>query len=370
MARVAGLLHIKTLFNIGKKFVDIMDDLWSTLRGVLPAETIRVYSPFIMGSVGFITHLGEGVQGAKEAYRAYKNEKIGQRKTRILSSVLIFMLSGAGLGLATSLIAEALGATISGTAMVFAPVLIPGFLTAIYSLALWRKAYIFYRAKEEEAKAKLEYEQAFSGRSLENPLTDTDKEEKKIRFEALREERLLAERDMAFNIIEVATSILVVTSTVLGTAAIVGASVASLGALPLVLLLTGVIGGVGCKLLEYYDEKNEFKFSRQLRGWITGKWDKLTQPKALTAQNSPTPEPGSRQLKSQGLRTKQGSFLYKRMAEENMIELTSLKKRENSKVLDSLAGPEPTALVSDKDKSGDSTNEFEQLFPIVRQLKA
>lgn len=317
MARNRVVSGIKALFNIIKKFVDILDDLWSTLRGTLPVGIIRAVTPYILGGVGLVTHLGEGIIGAKRAYRTFKNKKIGQRNTRLFSSLLITLAAGSGLGLSLSLIASTLGAAVSATTLVLAPALIPGLLTVIYSLSLWRKGYVFYKAREKEEQARQEYDElrAQPGFSLEE--REAINEKKKI-HENCREKRLQAERKLAFNIVEVLASAMVVTSTIIGTAAIIGASVASFGALPMALLIIGVTVGVSCKILENYDANHHFNFSRRLRNWFGKCGDKPGKGEDLF-------------LQPQSQKTSCNSSLYKKMAELHLIEMVSLRGSEASK---------------------------------------
>jgi hypothetical protein len=323
MAGRSGTSRIKALFNIGKKFVDVLDDLWSFLRGSLPADLIQRLTPFILGGVGFITHLGEGIQGAKLAYRAYKDKKESrQRKTRLASSLLITLLAGAGLGLALSLVASTFGAAVSGAAIILAPALIPGSLGAIYSLSLWRKGYIFYKAREKEAEALRAYneERERWENSPHNEFGGPRPKALQEKYECyafFREQRLREERKVAFNIVEVLASIMVVTSTVIGTSAIIGASVASFGALPAALLIIGVVAGVACKALEHFDKKYDYRFSRGMRDWFLNQWDRLAHFFAGTP--APTPR-----------KTAVNSFLHRRLGEEKLIEIemVDMKKQQ------------------------------------------
>lgn len=266
--------------------MDIIDDAWAAMRSFLPHHVIEAVSPILIGSVGFIIHLGEGYEGAKLAYKAYQNEKIGQRKTRILTSVLTFMLAGAGVGMSLAFIASAVGAAVSATAVALFPVLIPGALTAIYGLSLWRQSYIFDRAKAEEGKAWDEYQAALKTtsesldevrkRSVENNYNFYEDDyafmvgmlaAKKQQYEELREKRLEGEADVAFTTMEVASSALVLVGLALSIPAVVGAT-ATFGLLPLAIIITGVVFAVGTKYFEKIDEDANHAYTQDIRNWF------------------------------------------------------------------------------------------------------
>ncbi len=285
---------LKAIFDIGKKLVDTIDDVWAAMRSFLPHQLIEAVSPILIGSVGFIIHLGEGYEGGKLAYEAYQNEKIGQRKTRILTSVLTFMLAGAGAGMSVAFVASAAGAAVSAGAVALFPVLIPSALTAIYGLSLWRQSYIFHRAKEEENKAWDEYQKALE--EMSGPLADIDNFNKesdhdhaiilgtlggiKQHYEELREKRLEAEGNVAFTTMEVAASILVLVGLALGTTAVVGAAAASMGIAPLALIVTGVVFGVGTKYFEKMDEDANHVHIHKIRNWFVNTFNYFTHKKS------------------------------------------------------------------------------------------
>lgn len=336
-------------FDVIKKLIDMSDDVWNALKGFMPQDLANTVGPILTAGVGVVIHFREGYEGLKLALQAYKDEKIGQRKTRIASSVLIFMFAGTGFGLSTALIlGAAAGLTIAGTLLM--PTLICAFLTGIYALSLWRKGYTFDQAKIAEAKEEANYnhykatefendhrqlntlkseltqlnaqKNEFNSRKIEfilqkstshQQLDDTEKatlaDYKKItqqitikqnahavlsakmegiehRVNFFREERLKAEREVAFGAIEVAASALVAIGTLLGAAALVGASIASFGALPTAILVTGVLLGFASKYFENKDEKNNFAYSRGIRNWFTKKWEGFKNWIAPEAKNT------------------------------------------------------------------------------------
>lgn len=325
-------------FDIGKKLIDVVDDVWSAMKNLLSAETIELVGSYLIGSIGAIVHAKEGYEGIKEFNEAYHNENIGQRKTRLIASTLTIMLAGTGIGLGGSLIAVGIGVSVAGAALF--PALICGFLTTIYFVGLLKRSYILNQAIEAEAKAKQELDeylqneypqdqarlnqltleihsleakkQRYEDNGINQILCKRENQEhlsfeeyqsltsyshisrqlaekqtgyatltnKKERLEQCyrrqQSERLVAEREVAFATLEVAASALVLIGTILGTAALIGASIASFGIAPLAIIVTGVVIGVVSKFLENKDEKNQHSYSRSIRNWFCNLWDKVT----------------------------------------------------------------------------------------------
>lgn len=325
-------------FNIGKKLIDVVDDVWSAMKSLLSEETIELVGSYLIGSIGAVIHAKEGYEGIKEFNEAYHNEKIGQRKTRLIASTLTIMFAGAGIGLGGSLIAVGIGASLAGAALF--PALICGLLTTIYFVGLLKRSYILNQAIEAEQNAKRdldeylqneypqdqarsneltleihslearkkhyednginqilckrenqehlsfeEYQSLTSYSHISRQLAAKQTEyatltNKKERLEQCyrrqQSERLVAEREVAFATLEVAASALVLIGTILGTAALIGASIASFGIAPLAIIVTGVVIGVVSKFLENKDEKNQHSYSRSIRNWFCNLWDKVT----------------------------------------------------------------------------------------------
>jgi hypothetical protein len=316
----------QTLFQVGKKLTDMTDDVWSTLRGAISQNTIDLVSPILVGITGFILLAVEGCLGGRDAYQAYKNEKIGQRKTRIASGATIFMLGGGGVGLSVAYLASAAGGVVLGSA--FFPVVITAVLVGIYGLALWKRAYVFSCAKEDEAKAKQEYENSantvkklkesivfkkhykLSVTNISNLLFSTglngttavklqaeinllEEQLGHLQVEMLGKEqaylqaqtaRLNAERELAFSIMEVFASTLVLVGTILTATAIFSAVfIASFGAVPLAILIAGVATGFLSKVFEHCDEKKNYAYTQRLRNWFAKQWGKLANKKPTVA---------------------------------------------------------------------------------------
>lgn len=350
---MAFLSAIKKPFDISKKFIDLIDDIWNAVgRNALPAKTVEAVAPILVGIVGAILHAVEGAQGLWDTVKAIRKEKSRNRKTKIAVGLLSFMLGGAGFGLSISYIAFGAGAEVLGSAVM--PVLIPALLGAIYAVQLWKLSYRLHTLKQREAKAEkalhdFNVNNVMKMASLSEKIRDL-KEEKKLleeanlaiqdkitakshtsedlrelkandtaisvlskkihtksykltqlknqqtrlenKYKKLHEKRLQAERDVAFKCIEITASMLVVTGVTLGAGALIGAgSVATFGALPIALLVTGVVIGIAVKVFEYIDERNDHKYSNAMRGWFVDKWNSVTS----LFKSEPKPELGVQQ---------------------------------------------------------------------------
>lgn len=307
---------------------------------IFQAASILNLTPLVAvlltGSFGFILHFWEGAQSLVEALRAYQNQNIPQKRTRIVTHGLTALFAGTGVGLSLTLLASLLGAVVSGTALIVSPFIISGFFAAIYGLALWRNIYILSQVKEQEIKAQhdfaktslLKYTCLAELHKLETqikqlqtkllnpgqqqPLNEQDdavKQEYKGLMQAMtiqqrelsklsiqfmvaekqltlaQEKKFQAERTLFFNIIDTTASILTLVATILITAAILGGSIASFGAVPLGLLIAGVVIGVINQLFKHYDSNKECSYTRLLR-------NKLTQlhQESVTLSTKPSPD--------------------------------------------------------------------------------
>jgi hypothetical protein len=379
--------QLRQAFEILKKPIDVSDDVSQALKNSVPA----IVAPILIAVAGFIIHLGEGYKGAKEAYTAYKNEKIGQQKTRILTGVLTVLAAATGVGLSAALLAATVGATVAGA--VFMPFLIPALLTGIYGMALWRKSYILHQARKAEQFAKEHYEQSlqeieenrtsfqeiqtlnreesilkikFSDiidkKKSNQPLAEEENKqyaeyqnklseisEKRVAcetqmviryaklensrrlYQACHERRLKAERDVGFAVPELFGSILVSCGVALGIAALVGASIATFGALPLALIITGITIGVVTKTFEHVDNKNNHKYSSGVRRFFKKLFSSSKKP-------SPTEED-----------TLTKSVMNQPAINEDEKEVKKIK--ETTVIVDSTLHIDPSSAITEKSKS-------------------
>ncbi len=264
--------------NLIKKPADIIDDTWNAMRKLLPEAIIGVVGPFLIGSLFFVINFLEGINAAQEFREAYENELIGQRKTRILASLFSFMLAGTGFGLSTAMLIGAfsqlgmISASISGMAVF--PFVIPAALLCMYSISLYKHSYVLFRSNqiEEQAKNAYEnyiYEKCITGKNFSQAEADRLYDH----YKNTHETRLEAEREVALSTLEVVGSALICTGILLGTAALIGASAASFGALPLALLIAGVTIGFASKLLEWRDNKHHFDYTRRMRNFFRRQFD-------------------------------------------------------------------------------------------------
>lgn len=281
------------ILNLGGKILSFLDNAWGGIQSLFLADLAGPIVAILTGIFGFILYLGESIQGLKDAYKAYKNEKKRQRKTRIMTGVLSFMAAGAGVGVSIALFAGTLGATVSGGTLALAPILISAFFVAIYGLALWRNSYIFSMNKLDILKAHREKRECevTIGRILRE-LSELKKEAKstlsllseyatwsvalEMKTEELErccEKSLRAERRVAFNSIDIFTSSMILVATIMGASILLGVSAASFGVVPLVLLIVGVVIGTGTQLFEYYDEQSKYTITRNIRNWFANQWN-------------------------------------------------------------------------------------------------
>lgn len=261
------------ILNLLKKPVDVIDDSWNGMRNLLSPRIVEMVGPFLVGGVSVFIHILEGYNSIKEFWEAYRQEQIGQRKTRLLTSFLSFGMAGAGAGLSVALLiggfAEMGLLAVEVSSMALLPFLIPTLLFGIYSLALWKNSYVLHRSKEIAEEAKNEYENY-----IQQPLYDFLEAERLFQnYQTAYGERLEAEKEVALHTLEVVGSALVSVGIFLGIAATIGASVASFGALPLGLLVGGVALGFASKIYEYLDGKKDPSYSERLRTYFRNKFN-------------------------------------------------------------------------------------------------
>ncbi len=322
--------RFQVVFNIGKKLLDLGDDFWNLGRSFIGSQIVSAVSPFLIGSIFFLIHLGEGYEAAKEAYKAAKDKHTPQRKTKITKSTVVMMAAGTGFGLAITYFVSGFGVEVLGQAVF--PVVIPALLTGIYVLNLFEALYSLSQIKLKEAEtayldaladlqsAEVLFRQELqqihqkkakwiadlaqwetNSANIEAPVFEMKKKEitdalqdlntlektlhdnfksrvatfemSKTNLIAKQEERLAAERKVAFSILELIGSAIVVTGIALSTtgfiALLAGGSVASFGALPLALLILGVGIGFAAKVFEWRDEKNDHRYTKAIREKLT-----------------------------------------------------------------------------------------------------
>lgn len=251
--------------DVGKKFIDLLDDVWNFMKGLVPEKVGELISYLVVGIASFLLHLSEGYEGTKMALHAYNNKKSLARDAKIVAGVGIFAFAGVGAGLSISYIAAAAGAAVSGAALM--PFLVPAFLTGIYCIAQWRRIQIHKEAKDIYVKIKESHKQLLLKPEVQRVLTKADKKEKPLskpeleilaefdasqaRFETAKKQYWEAKQAKNSGYLEVFTSAIVLVGTALTTAALVGAAVAaSMGTFGLALLIGGVLYGFIGKMLE------------------------------------------------------------------------------------------------------------------------
>lgn len=326
-------------YAVFKPVVNVLDDIVSALRnGVknlsLSANTI----PFLVGASSGVVAVLEGKSSFSRAIKSIKKyvdfsplkRKNKQLKTRIFTSLGALYLSSIGIWLGSSYIAYTAGLPVLAGSFLspFIPVILPAVLTGICLLNLGRHAYVLYQAKKLEASTKQQYELDKGllsdckkkhaevkqnvkeciaefhrinasdeiekntklkqcKRKLLDYISDNraaDEEIAKLEtqlvkssknYEKWRENRLNAERKTVLAGVDLAVQAAFFVGSILGTAAIIGASVASLGALPLAITVCAVVISISIKLFEVVDKKYNHKFSRGMRDWFVDKYARV-----------------------------------------------------------------------------------------------
>lgn len=254
---------LRWAFGAGKKFVDLLDDIWNALRSFLP-EGLLGLTPVIIGGVLGLIHGVEFYENSKRAYNAYRDKRMAQRKTTFMTASLSVLLGAAGIGLSIALFLHGIdvGLTLAGAGLM--PAIIPALLTVIFSLKLGCATYALHVAEQNAAKAE-----AFFKEILAEQDNDLSKEAvflAKERYHFFYEQKLNAERKLAFQALEALGSGVVVAGITVGLAA---GSIASLGILPLSIILVGVTIGFLAKTIKYEDGKHDFSLTRKMRSYFT-----------------------------------------------------------------------------------------------------
>jgi|GEM_PF-4008695 len=247
--------------NILRKIWISISNFWEFFRKVLAADIFKAMAPYVVGGFGVFTCALQAYQEIKEIHQTLKDSSLGERKTRIMSSLLIVLLASTGIGLATTLIIAAMGIAISLQAMLSVPLIIPALFTSMSSLILWRTAYIFYQARKKALDAQKNYQ------NKEDRDTSLEEiEEARQKYKALRIKHLSAERQLIFRTLDVANSAMILMGVFLSSMA---GGAASLGMVPVVLLSVGVVLGYVVQGLEYLDKKYDHALTNKLRNGLT-----------------------------------------------------------------------------------------------------
>lgn len=328
---------LKGLFEVSKKFID--EEIWYVVRRALPDPVVKALNPFLVGGLMIFALAQESYEAIKDFFHAFLDKHYKQRLTRMAAGATILSLGGTGIGLCVTLVAEALGASPVGT--LFFPVILPSIMVAIYSVSLARKAYTLHVAIKAEEKARAIYEkklainneeiarlrerifqceqlrlsleQSRSVQRMSESIPDDDyvrikmqdlnseknaalaaitkleelNEASRKEYEPFLEDRLDAEREVAFATAELATSTVILVSSILGASFIIGASVASFGTFALALLIGGAAVGGAFKLFEFIDEKRDHAMTK----WLRGLFSSSPKPKpALEHKQQKTPQ--------------------------------------------------------------------------------
>ncbi|HLB41378.1 MAG TPA: hypothetical protein VJN02_00750 [Gammaproteobacteria bacterium] len=286
------------VFNVCKKLLDPFDDFWPAIRQMLPATAFFKATGFVLtGALGFINGSYEGIKGIIRLKRVYQSP-IQQRKTRVTTGILTVVFGAAALGMGMSLFAAVFGASVIGTA--FLTFLVPSVVATIFGITLWKNIYIWQAAKKEEQKKRDEYQQIIEAYKIvceETPDSPNKQEhDTKIlkvggEWIFLKDKRLTKEAKVAFKAIETLTMVIVATGVMLSVASLIGLTAASLGILPVAVILVGATGAFLGKFFEEVDGHYHHQYTRKIRNFFVKKMEKMREKihELFSHEKSPTP---------------------------------------------------------------------------------
>lgn len=277
-------------FQTSKKLVDVADDAWYAMRGLLGPTIVNQYGSYIVGTASGAVALAETTASAQEAHHALNNVDEQNAVSAGVAGAATAVTAGTALLASALIVVAAFGVPIFGalttTILPALGVIVPVLMTVTYGIRLIRDAYNLHVAKGEEheaeealrneksslEKAKETYQNGATSETRNALLLTQSKvlAHQKV-HEAARKERLTAEREVGFAATEFATSAIVSVGIILGTAAIVGVSVATLGigglAMSTLVLMVGVSCGFGAKYFQKKDAEADYKYT----GWMRDK---------------------------------------------------------------------------------------------------
>lgn len=254
------------MFDVGKKFADTVDDCWNAMRGFLPAS-LGGLSAILISSIGGTIHLVEVWDNIKLLAKAHREKKLAQRKTKMGTSLVSSLLGLTGVGFSLALFLDGINVGVPIIGAFAMPAIIPGLLLLIYGIKVGRYSYGLHIAKQNEKKAQAVFSEIVEQQAHENSQAVQAAQDRYLFF---REQRIKAERKVAFGMLEMLGSVGIVTGVILGTAGIVGASaVASFGILPLAIILVGAGIAASAKIFEYVDGKRDHALSRKIKSWFS-----------------------------------------------------------------------------------------------------
>lgn len=306
-----------SVFDIIKKFIDIIDDVWGAIgRAGLPKKLVSFISPILVGTIGMIVH---GTEAVRSLYHAIKNigkEKSVLRNPKIIANAFIFSAAAAGFSASLIYLIANFSIYIAGSA--FMPVIIPSMVAVIAGIGLIHNLYRYhvvmqninsiqlsieiYKKEIKEHEGKIAERKA-KQTALLKTLEDLDKStpdyadtlkknadilaqmatedsEDQLKIVAAKqnikkanldihtwnEKRSNAARHATFRGVELLATTIVIIGIILGTTAIVGAvGAASFGAAtPLAIIITGVVLGFALKAFEHFDGKKNFRLTTKI----------------------------------------------------------------------------------------------------------
>jgi len=293
---------ILSLLDIAVKVFDIMDDLWTAFSRI--NESLMAFTPIVTGVFSFIANSFFAVTATLKIRKAWENLEKLNRIGKITTNSIILGIALAGVGLSVAYFVSKF-VIVAGAPLM--PAILSSLMTTIFILQynqLTKDKYTIRTRLCEVNKRILEINDELEKintkiKNLSEALaypdsvdqytankTNLSKIEKlKLRQQTLIEEKTnLVEqhneyekkirslnRRMFFKGIEIFASVLVTLGVVFGTSSLIAGSVVSFGAAPLTILFLGVALGIGLKIFEHVDAKNDHRYSNWIKKNIFGK---------------------------------------------------------------------------------------------------
>lgn len=302
-----------TVFDVGKKFIDMVDDICYPILRLLPASVLEVAGAILMGFVGIIIHSGEAYSGLKQAYYAYFDKQNKHRNLYLGSGLASFLLGGTGFSLSIIYGLSGVGLRVLGEALF--PFLISSMLTGIYTVNLGKNIYLLRQAQKKLKEKETRYLKAYTNchselmakqqllhdlqmqRALvinDHSINSVIKEKKlcdiaqnemicqaswanlvgelQVYYQDYQKAKIKCyelKREISFNCIEVLASLITVSSILLGLSIMVTLGLPTLGVVPLTILtVMGILVGSGTKIFEKVDDKKEHRYTNKIADWL------------------------------------------------------------------------------------------------------
>ncbi len=278
------LAIFSTVFDVCKKIIDSVDDIWFGLQRAVKNPIITAIAPFLVGIISILIQPYEAIVSLTKAVGAFWNTKIDKQRRLVKMSTNLIgaALAIGGSALAVLILLQGAGIPIASFVSTVFPNVLPMILLGVYTLRLIDAVDNYRLRKKNFNKAAHEFAICNSVTDLfqKNPLEFTEQdhltisayaelaaqyglqpddlethaillERTSLAYNHHEQKQKDAKRKIILNSIEIIAMAIVVAGTIMGAAAIIGGTgVATFGVAPTVLLAVGVAIGLGVKLYE------------------------------------------------------------------------------------------------------------------------